>query len=234
MTGRDFQSRRTVVANNRPIWMMAVSQTIVWAGVYYMFPAMILRFEAATGWSKTELTAVFTAAMGISALASPLAGRLIDRGHGPAVLTGAAALGGVAVAGLAGVQDLWQFAALWAVLGLAMAGALYIPCFSLVTRARGAAARGGITRITLIAGLAGTVSFPTAHLISDLLGWRGALLVFAGAVLMVAVPLAWHATRRLEAEHRARHADPEPATGAPASWANRDSGYWRFASPGWR
>ena len=209
------------MTNNRPIWMMALSQTIVWAGIYYMFPAMILRFEAATGWTKTELTTVFTIAMGISALASPLAGRLIDRGHGPAVLTGSTALGGVAVAGLAAVETIWQFAALWAVLGFAMAGGLYIPCFSLVTRVRGASARGAITRITLIAGLAGTVSFPTAHLMSDLLGWRGALLVFAGAILTLAVPLTHRATRRLEAEHRARRASKDvgadPSTISPTT-----------------
>nr|WP_281413145.1 MFS transporter [Marivibrio halodurans] len=169
-----------------------------------MFPAMILRFEAATGLARTDLSAVFTLSIGFSALCSPIAGRLIDRGHGPRVLAGSAGLGGVALAGLAVADGFWSFAALWAVIGLAMGGALYIPCFSLVTRARGPGARRAITLITLVAGFAGTLAFPCAHLLSDLLGWRGPLIVFSALILGIALPLAGMAARRLEAEYAPR------------------------------
>src|SRR3546814_13706767 len=70
-----------------------------------------------------------------------------------------------------------------------MALCLYEPCFAFLTRTRGGDARRAITRITLIAGLAGTVSFPTANLLAELFGWRAATSGFAAAILLLAVPL---------------------------------------------
>ncbi|MCR9222285.1 MAG: MFS transporter [Alphaproteobacteria bacterium] len=204
-----------------PVWSLAAAQTIIWAGVYYMFPAMLLRFETATGWSKTELTAAFTLAIAVSAVASPLAGRLIDRGRGAALLAGCAAAGGLLVAALALAESYWVFTLIWLLLGLVMAGGLYIPCFSMVTRARGAAARGAITRITLIAGLAGTLSFPSAHWLSETIGWRETLVVFGAAVLLIAAPLAWFGARRLEREHAAHHGRREEARSGPSAGARR-------------
>jgi hypothetical protein len=72
------------------VWQLAIAQTIVWAGLFYSFPALILRWETEFGWSKTELTGAVTLAIGLSAVFSPLAGRLIDRGLGARVLAGGA------------------------------------------------------------------------------------------------------------------------------------------------
>jgi len=76
------------------VWQLAIAQTIVWAGLYYGFPALILRWETEFGWTKAELTGAVTLSIGLSALFSPLAGRLIDRGLGPQVLAGGALAGG--------------------------------------------------------------------------------------------------------------------------------------------
>ncbi len=220
--------------DNRPIWQLAASQTVIWAGTYYMFPATLLRVEAATGWSKTELTGAFTLSIAVSALASPLAGRLIDRGYGAQLLAGSALAGSLLVAALAAADHFWQVVLIWMLLGLVMAGGLYIPCFSLVTRARGPAARRAITLITLVAGFAGTVSFPSAHWLSDLLGWRGALGTFAGAILLVALPLAWSGARRLEREARQRTRQAAAGDGATPRGAGpaiylRAPAFWLLA-----
>jgi MFS family permease len=183
---------------DRAIWYLAAAEIIVWAGMYYLFPALLVRWEADLGWSKTDLTGAMMSAVATSALLSPVAGRLIDLGHGRAVLAGSAAAGGVFVGLLALVETPWQFYGAWVLIGGAMAGCLYDPCFALVTRARGADARWAITRITLVAGFAGTVSFPTAYLVSEALGWRAAALVFAALICTVAAPLAWAGATRLE------------------------------------
>ena len=158
-------------ADRRAILLLAIGETLAWAAIFYSFPAMLLRWEADLGWSKAELTGAVTLAILAAALASPLAGRVIDRGHGALLMTGSAVLGGVGLAGLAMVQVLWQFYAVWLMIGLATARALYDPCFSLVTRARGARAKGGIIFITLVAGFAGTVSFPSVYWLSEAFGW---------------------------------------------------------------
>ena len=97
----------------------------------YIFPALIVHWETDLGWSKTELSAAFTAALIISALAAPLAGHLIDQGYGRVVLTGSAMVGGVTIGAVGLIEKYGLFFTAWLVLGLAMAGCLYEPCFSI-------------------------------------------------------------------------------------------------------
>ncbi|MEO1318534.1 MAG: MFS transporter, partial [Pseudomonadota bacterium] len=116
------------MTTRRAILFLAVGQTVTWAGVFYIFAALLPRWELAEGWSRTGLSACFAAAIAVSALAAPGAGRLIDRGHGPALLTGSTLLGALSIgllplAALTGA-GLAAFALLWLTAGLAMAGAL--------------------------------------------------------------------------------------------------------------
>lgn len=181
-----------------PIIMLAAAETIVWAGLYYIFPALLVHWEAELGWSKAELTGAFTASIATMALCSPYVGRLIDRGHGPVLLSGGAAIGGILIWCLSYVSSLPAFYAVWCALGVTMATCLYEPCFALVTRTRGVAAKRAITLITLAAGFAGTLAFPTAHEIAETADWRLAAKVAGVAVLVLAVPLMILGTRALE------------------------------------
>jgi MFS family permease len=174
---------------------LAVAETLAWAGLYYSFPALLPHWERALGWSKTTLSGAFTLALVASAIGAPFAGRLIDRGYGRHLLAGSTLAGGVCFAGLAAVEQVWQFYLLWAGVGLAMAGALYEPCFAHLTHCFGAGARRAITTVTLVAGFAGTLSFPSAHLLAERFGWRGAVLGMAVVVCLVATPLVWHGAR---------------------------------------
>ncbi|MEF2550550.1 MFS transporter [Aurantimonas sp. A2-1-M11] len=183
---------------SRAILCLALGETIVWAGFYYLFPALLLRWEADAGWPKTWLTAAFAAAVIVSALVSPLAGRTIDRGHGPAIMAGSALAGAVLLALLPFAGSLPVFALLWLGIGAAMGGCLYEPCFALVTRVLGTAARPAITRITLLAGFAGTLSFPLNHWMAELAGWQGAVWLFAALVGFCGVPLILLGARGLE------------------------------------
>ena len=95
--------------NKRSIWYLAVAEILVWAGMFYSFPALILRWETDQGWSKTQLSATFTIALIVSAFSAPLAGHLIDRGYGRMVLTGSALIGGLMVAALCVIEQFGFF-----------------------------------------------------------------------------------------------------------------------------
>ena len=181
------------------IVVMALGQTMAWASLLYVFPALLLRWEQSLGWSKTLLTVAVSLALVMSALFSPLAGRLIDNGRGALLMAGTCCLGGVSVFLLSTVVAPWQFLLLCAVTGCATAGCLYEPCFALVTRAYGADAKRNIIAITLIAGFASTISFPAAHWLSDYYEWRGAVRVFGVVAILVAAPLLWFGAQRIEA-----------------------------------
>lgn len=173
------------------ILLLAVGQTLIWASTFYVFPAMLLRWEQDLGWSKPDLAAAITMAILVAALASPLVGRTIDRGHGAVLIGVSAGLGGLCLLALSGVQTRAQFYAVWLVLGLAMSGCLYEPCFAIVTRARGVQAKPAIILITLAAGFASTLSFPTVYWLSESLGWRGAVQVIGVVVIAIVAPILW-------------------------------------------
>ena len=90
-------------AQARPRWgavaLLAMGQTIAWAGLYYVFAALLLTWEQSLGWAKTELTIGLTAAVLVAAACAPLIGRLIDADKGRWVL-GLGTLGGAAALAL--------------------------------------------------------------------------------------------------------------------------------------
>ncbi len=183
---------------DRPIIFLAIGQTLVWAGLYYLFPAMLVRWEQSLEWSKADLTAAITLAIFVSAFAAPLAGRLIDVGKGALMMAGSSLLGGFCLIALSFVTELAEFYLVWGLIGVMMAGCLYEPCFALITHARGANAKQAIILVTLIAGFASTISFPSVHAFSEAFGWRVAIQVFSAVLIFIATPLMWLGARSVE------------------------------------
>ncbi|GLQ06909.1 MFS transporter [Sneathiella chinensis] len=210
----------TFLKGSGPVWCLALGQTLFWAGLFYLFPALIIRWESGLGWSKAEITGALMMALVASALVSPLSGRLNDRGYGPHMLAGGGVVGGVLVAMLALVETLVPFYLLWAGIGLCMGTSLYQPCFSFLIRNKGEGAKRAITLVTLVAGFASTVSFPLNHAISELAGWRVSALAFAAMILLIGVPLMWAGARRIEASGAHLRA-PDPAASGPTGHAYR-------------
>jgi hypothetical protein len=198
----------------RDVMPLALAQTIIWAAMYYSFPALLPEWERDLGWSKTELSGAFTAALVVTAALAPMAGRLIDRGAARLVHPGGALAGAGLLALLSQVTELWQFYAVWLAMGVAMSVSLYEACFAIITVTIGGRARTAITTVTLVAGFAGTVSFPSAHYLAGLFGWRGGCGCWRGT--------GWR-KRRWRRRRRAMW----PA--APRSPGARPSGAW--ASP---
>jgi sugar phosphate permease len=157
------------------VWLLAVGQTLIYAGCYYSFPALLPDLVAATGWTKGELALGPTLAFLVMAGLTPFTGRLVDRGLGGEMLVWLPVLCALGVAGLGLVGSLTGWLLLWAMIGVAQAGSLYETCFAFLTRRLGDGARAAITQVTLVAGFAGTVAFPLGHWWGNALGGQGAL-----------------------------------------------------------
>ena len=63
---------------NVPIILLSFGQTLVWACIYYIFPALILRWENSNDWSILEICFAITLALLTSAFFSPISGKIID------------------------------------------------------------------------------------------------------------------------------------------------------------
>ncbi len=212
---------------NAPVYGLALGQTLTYAGVYYAFPAILPDLLAETGWTAGQLAAGPTLGFLVMAALTPFTGRWVDRGWGGEMLSYMPILAalGVAALGLAPTVGWWL--AIWAVLGLAQAACLYETCFAFLTRRLGEGARLAITRVTLIAGFSGTLTFPLGDLLARQFGGQGALIGFGLLILFGAVPVnnwAVRTLRRMERAEAPRRHPPEPGALAealrrPAFWA---------------
>ncbi len=181
------------------ILFLAIGQTLIWAATFYLFPALLLHFEADTGWSKPQLTAAYMGALLVAAALSSTVGRFIDAGQGGRVMIGGMVSAALVLIGLSQATAYWHFVVAWLLIGTTMAASLYEPCFAILVRHLGDKARPAITRITLVAGFAGTVSFPLANWIAIQSDWRNSALVFSALTILVALPATLFGLNRVTA-----------------------------------
>jgi MFS family permease len=174
---------------NGRVWLLALGQTLTYAGVYYAFPALLPDLIAGTGWSVAQLAFGPTLGFLVMAALVSQSGRLLDRGYGPMMMVLGPILAAVCLIGLGLAEQVWQWNLLWVFIGVAQAGCLYETCFALLTRSEGdgLTARAAITRVTLVAGFASTLAFPLGHVLGAALGGQGALIAFAGLVALAAL-----------------------------------------------
>ena len=83
---------------------LAGFETLIWAALFYSFPALLPVWEADLGWSRSEISGALTLSMIITAFASPRMGTLIDRGQSREMLLWATVAGGVLLIALSQVQ----------------------------------------------------------------------------------------------------------------------------------
>lgn len=217
------------VIKDRAILYLAIAQTLVWAGFYYLFPALLLRWEQSLGWSKADLTAAITLAIFVSAIAAPLAGRLIDSGKGALMMAASTLLGGICLIWLSLVTHKIEFYLIWALLGVIMAGCLYEPCFALITRAKGPQAKQSIILVTLVAGFASTLCYPSIYALSEAFGWNTALQVFAAVLIFIATPLMWSGANAIEQNSTASTQPHKESSVQQRSFLKRPA-FWLLAS----
>jgi len=185
-------------AERRAFWLLGVAQTVGYGAFFYIFAALLLAWEEALPYGKGWLAFAFMCATLMAAVVSPFAGRMVDAGNGRWLLTGGLAIGTGALLVLAGSQSYAVFFLAWLGLGVAEGLCLYEPCFAFVTRTTHERARKGITRITLVAGFASTLAYPAGAFLADAIGWRGAVLCFAGAVVLIGLPAMFAGATMLE------------------------------------
>lgn len=202
-----------MTAQRRAVLALGFSQTMAWGGSYYIPAILAAPIARDLGLTVPTVFAVFSAALLLSAFVGPAAGRLIDRHGGHGVLMASNLLMGAGLLVLAAAQGLPTLVLAWALLGLGMGLGLYEAAFATLARLFGAAARGPITGITLIAGFASTVAWPFTTFLEAELGWRGACLVWAGIMPVLGLLLNGVLLPRLPA---AEPAAPGAVAAGPA------------------
>lgn len=198
-------ARRTVVC-------LGFSQIVCWGVSYYLIGIFGEMIAAEMNWSRPLVYGGFSAALVVMGLTSPLTGSVIDRHGGKRVMVAGSVLTALACAMLAAATSIAVYYAAWLCLGVAMRMTLYEAAFASLARIGGPQARRPIAQVTLFGGLASTTFWPLGQALADVLGWRGAVLVYAGfALLTVPLHLAIPDTRFDTRDRIARPSVPAPS-----------------------
>lgn len=163
-----------MIAGRSVLWL-GLAQLISWGITYYLIGGFGDAMIADLGWGRGAVYAGFSVALLVMALASPQAGRWIDRHGGRRVMAAGSVLNAAGCLALAASHDRWVYYAAWLVLGVAMRLTLYDAALA---RIAGAGARRAMAQITLLGGLASTVFWPLGHWIAGRVGWRGAVAAY--------------------------------------------------------
>ena len=193
----------TTTSRTATIVQLGIAQTLAWASSYYLPAILAVPMARDLGVSTPTVFAAFSAALVVSALLGPAAGKAIDRHGGRPVLAANSLVFAAGLVMLTLAQGPVGLFAGWVILGVAMAAGLYEAAFAALVHLYGKDARGAITGITLFAGFASTVGWPLSAWIELEWGWRATCLAWAALHLLLGLPLNWRLPR-------------SPVTAAPA------------------
>jgi MFS family permease len=178
------RARRSVVVTT-----VGITQTLAWSSTYYLTAVFADPISASLHLSREWFFAVVSAALLLSGVLGPWAGRVIDRRGGRDVLSATSLVFAAGLVLLSLASNLAGLVLAWAVIGVGMGFGLYEAAFATVAGLYGREARNAITGITLIAGFASTVGWPTSAVFISAFGWRGACLAWAGLHIVAGLPL---------------------------------------------
>lgn len=171
------------------IFWLSLAQLISWGSVFYLFALLLEPLEQELGLSRAQTSLAFSLALLAEGLLAWPVGRLIDRGHERAVMSGGSLLLGAGLLLHSTIDSRAQLYAVWIGLGAGMAGTLYPPAFAVLIRRHPHDFRRAIIVMTFLGGLASTVFLPLGAWLIATLGWRKALWPLAALHLLVCLPI---------------------------------------------
>ena len=168
---------------------LGFTQTLAWATTFYIPATMMGEASATLGVSRTVLLGGFSWSMLVSAFCAPRIGRFIDRRGGRPILIAGALITCVGLLALSTAASLVHWYAAWTILGVGMALGLYDTAFATIGRLLGREARPAIVGVTLMAGFASTLGWPTGTWLVHAYGWRIAIASYAAVQIVLILPV---------------------------------------------
>jgi MFS family permease len=159
-------------------------------GIGDAYTVMVLPLEREFGWTRAQLTGIYSVYLLVSGLMGPAAGWLVDR-FGPRVVY-AAGLGisGIALIAASALDRLWS---LYLVIGLGVGTGVallgMVPAAALLARWYKRRLSTMIGLVFSAAGLGSLIIVPITQYLVALHDWRGAYRTLGGCVLGVALLL---------------------------------------------
>jgi len=173
----------------RAVSVTGAGQVIASAGAHYLPAVIAIPASRELALSPAILFAGFSIALGVSALAGPFVGKMVDRFGGRPVLMSSNLIFALGLTCLGFAEGMWSVLFGYAILGLGMAAGLFEVAFSAIVRLFGKNSRNPITGVTLIAGFASFVGWTVSVFVESKFGWSGVCWFWACVHILVGLPL---------------------------------------------
>lgn len=166
--------------------VLSLTEIVSFGVLAYAFSVLLLPMENDLGAGRSTLSAVVAVAGLVRAVASPVIGVIIDRSGVRTVMTLGSGAAVVLVWAWSSVTSVSQLVLVQAGLGIVGAAVFYESAFAAIARAvEGSAQVRATLAVTVVGGFASTVFLPTTAMLTETLGWRGALRVLAVVLLLL-------------------------------------------------
>lgn len=169
--------------------VLGLGMIVSFASSYYLLGVLAEPLAAGVGTTPGVVFSALSGAFLVSAALSPFGGRWIDRRGGREVLSAAAVIFALALTLLGLAREPTAMVAGVLMLGAGMGVGLYGPAYAVLVALHGEAAKKPITAVSLLGAFGGALGWPLTLLMIQTLGWRGACFVWAGAHLLLCLPL---------------------------------------------
>jgi MFS family permease len=183
--------------------VLGINQTLSWGMTFYLPAVVVVPVAHDLRQSTFALLGAFTMSLLIAGFCAPRVGRWIDRNGGKGCIAASIVVvaAGQAILSVSPNIAVWYLG--WGVLGVGMAMGLYDAAFATIGTLLGREAGPTITGVTLFAGFASTVFWSLGSAIIGFTGWRGLMLVYAGIMLCVNLPMVLALVPRLDQNRKA-------------------------------
>lgn len=172
----------------------------LWGMVLNTFPIFLKPIAESMKWGRGELAIALLVGSIVSAIASPVAGILIDRMGSKRVMAVGAGVVGVGLILESRVTELWHFCVLFGFIGVGLMFSTIIPCSLLISN--WFISRRGVAMSAAFVGTSfgGMVMSPVSSWIIIDYGWRTAFVFGGSIILLVVIPLILFVIRTHPAE----------------------------------
>lgn len=177
--------------------VLGITTIISYGTTQYLFGILVVPVSTSLHWDRASVSGAYAVGLIVAGVLGVPVGHLLDRWGARLLMSCGSIVGALSLMGMAQMQTLWQFYALWSGgQGLAMALTLYPVTFTIVAnwfvRKRGHA----LAILTLVGGLSSPICIPLSGALVANIGWRETLIVLGVAQLLLALPLHAFLVRR--------------------------------------
>jgi MFS family permease len=157
-------------------------------GIGDAFTVMVLPLEREFGWSRAQVTGIYSVYLLVSGLAGPIVGMLFGRFGPRAVFTAGFGIAGAALVGAGSLDRLWQlYLVIGVAVGIGVALVGMVPSTALLARWYRRRLSTMIGIVFSAVGMGALVIVPIAQELVEHYQWRGAYRVLGWCVIAVAV-----------------------------------------------